>query len=81
VFCADHDTTHQTRGHKQTNEEQSSLLIYTNETAPGSVFYVRPVETRHGHMFHDVVIGKRLKGIRNLLYVTRVCCFLWLHVR
>lgn len=33
------------------------------------------METRRGHMFRVVVIGKRLKGIRNSLYVTRVCCF------
>jgi hypothetical protein len=41
---------------------------------------VRPMQTRHGRMFHDVVIEKGLKGIWRLLYVTWAGCFWWLHV-
>ena len=41
---------------------------------------VRPTQTRHGRMFHDVVIEKGLKGIWRLLYVTWESCFWCLHV-
>lgn len=38
------------------------------------------MQTRHGRMFHDVVIEKGLKGIWHLLYVTWAGCFWCLHV-
>jgi len=38
------------------------------------------MQTRHGRMFHDVVIEKGLKGIWRLLYVTWEGCFWCLNV-
>ena len=41
---------------------------------------VRSMQTRHGRMFHDVVIEKGLKGIWLLLYVTWESWFWGSHV-